>query len=208
MAKARRRTTDGPPAWIDFGGRRFYRMPSGYYCSRDGRQPRRLHIAIWEDANGRPIPRGYIIHHEDHDRSNNDPSNLRLTTRAEHNSHHNLGVERGPEQRERIRAGVQDSWNRREPRELTCEFCGEKFKTRSTRTTVRFCSRRCEKLGRRIQQRESSFRPGYRPCDECGNDFTPKDGRSHLCSKPCADTWYARRKREASRARRCLRPDG
>lgn len=48
---------------------------------------RQVHRMIWEEAYG-PMPEGFILHHEDENRLNNDLKNLQLMTRAEHNTHH------------------------------------------------------------------------------------------------------------------------
>lgn len=36
------------------------------------------------------VPDGYVTHHKDHDHFNNSPENLEVTSRSEHQSHHNL----------------------------------------------------------------------------------------------------------------------
>jgi hypothetical protein len=56
---------------------------------------RAVHILIWEAANG-PLPPGHAIAFRDGDKSNLDPANLELVTRAEvmrRNSRHNLPAE-------------------------------------------------------------------------------------------------------------------
>ena len=45
------------------------------------------HRMIWEKYHGK-IPKGYIIHHKDKNRLNNDISNLKLITRGEHSKIH------------------------------------------------------------------------------------------------------------------------
>lgn len=47
-----------------------------------------VHILIWTEAHGRPVPHGCHIHHKDGDRWNNDPSNLICLTIGEHRSFH------------------------------------------------------------------------------------------------------------------------
>lgn len=46
------------------------------------------HRAVWEQANGRPIPGGFHIHHINHDRSDNRLENLSLVLGTEHNRWH------------------------------------------------------------------------------------------------------------------------
>lgn len=45
------------------------------------------HCVVWENANG-VIPDGMQIHHIDHDKTNNDLSNLQLVTPLEHKRIH------------------------------------------------------------------------------------------------------------------------
>lgn len=45
------------------------------------------HRKVWYDANG-PIPDAYDVHHLDHDRANNDLSNLMLIQRGDHRGAH------------------------------------------------------------------------------------------------------------------------
>lgn len=46
-----------------------------------------LHRVVWEKHNG-PIPKGYVVHHIDHNRKNYDISNLCLLPMSEHNRQH------------------------------------------------------------------------------------------------------------------------
>lgn len=59
------------------------------------------HRFIYETING-PIPKGYHVHHRDHDPINNDPSNLQLLTAREHALHHNVGRHVSEDTKKRI----------------------------------------------------------------------------------------------------------
>src|SRR5689334_9661561 len=61
---------------------RLYRG-SKYFSKRS----RRLHRVVWEYHHG-PVPKGYHVHHKDHDRANNQIGNLELLTPKEHLAHH------------------------------------------------------------------------------------------------------------------------
>jgi hypothetical protein len=55
---------------------------TGYYlCGKlvNGKRPR-LHRYIWELFNG-TIPKGYDVHHKDHNKDNNEINNLELLTK-------------------------------------------------------------------------------------------------------------------------------
>ena len=47
-----------------------------------------LHRAVWKAAHGR-IPKGYEVHHKDHNTLNNKISNLALVKIGEHQTMHN-----------------------------------------------------------------------------------------------------------------------
>lgn len=53
---------------------------------------RPLAIVVWERANGRRLPRGYVVHHRDRDTLNDEPSNLEALTRREHLEEHRLDL--------------------------------------------------------------------------------------------------------------------
>jgi len=201
------RPQPGPPAWYDWNGTRWYRNNPGYYIDVVG-DGRRLHIAIWEKANERPLPDGLIVHHVDHDKSNNDPSNLIATTRADHNRHHGRGATRDATAKARIRAGVLESWARREPRRFTCERCGKEFETLSSHSAIRFCGKQCRSKAKREQRTglDTWDREPSR-CAECGGEFEPKDRRTRFCTRDCAASFY-RRARASGQPRGRLRPDG
>lgn len=60
----------------------------GYRRLKIGRRQVFEHVLVWEQANGRPVPAGHDIHHRDHDKLNNDISNLQLVTKLEHKRIH------------------------------------------------------------------------------------------------------------------------
>lgn len=69
-----------------YGGARYTLGDLGYLrCTVGDRQY--LHRRVWADANG-PIPEGHDVHHIDHNKLNNDPTNLRLLTKADHAALH------------------------------------------------------------------------------------------------------------------------
>ena len=63
--------------------------PEWYTGSADGNRALE-HIVVWCKQHGfSEVPRGYVVHHLDHDRLNNEPSNLLLMTIADHLAYHN-----------------------------------------------------------------------------------------------------------------------
>ena len=63
--------------------------PNGYYEITMGEHKGRLeHVVIMEIEIGRRLYANECVHHIDHDKTNNDISNLKLMTRSEHSSIH------------------------------------------------------------------------------------------------------------------------
>lgn len=63
-------------------GIKFTVRKQGYYGATTGDR-KLMHRFVWEKHNG-PIPEGYEIHHIDHNRANNDISNLEIYTKSDH----------------------------------------------------------------------------------------------------------------------------
>lgn len=63
--------------------------PSGYYEITMGEHKGRLeHVVVIEGAIGRRLHSNECVHHIDHNKCNNNLSNLKLMTRSEHSSLH------------------------------------------------------------------------------------------------------------------------
>src|SRR3990167_11215302 len=115
-----------------YDGVRWHRRKSGYYAySRRGL----LHRYKWQGEIG-PILAGYVVHHRDGDRGNNDLENLEVVTRKRHAAYHPAT----PERIARLREAV---CGRREARDVprVCTVCGSTFL--ACRQTALYCSTRC-----------------------------------------------------------------
>lgn len=73
---------------ILFNGKKYAQEESGYYVCTSGKR-KRLHVAMWEQAMGRSVPPGCVIHHIDWDKTHNTIDNLICLTQDEHNRIHN-----------------------------------------------------------------------------------------------------------------------
>lgn len=78
--------------WI--GGRKI--TPKGYVQVLVKGHPRAdlngyvfEHIVVWENCTGIPVQKGFVVHHLDGNKQNNDISNLCLMTFGGHSTYHN-----------------------------------------------------------------------------------------------------------------------
>ena len=61
---------------------------TGYYVCTSGSR-KRLHVAMWEQAAGRDVPVGCVIHHVDWVKTHNEINNLVCVLVSEHERIHN-----------------------------------------------------------------------------------------------------------------------
>lgn len=178
---------------------------TGYYLSSgtiNGKR-KRLHIYVWERENG-TIPKGYHIHHKDHNKDNNSIENLEMLTAEEHTQRHVEEIT--DEQRKRSSENVvkyavpkAKEWHKSESgkewhlchyeetkeklhqkSEFVCEFCGISFTAEITGKN-RFCSNNCKSAYRR----KSGVDNVERECKYCGDKFiTNKYSKAVRC-KAC-----------------------
>lgn len=62
----------------------------------------RIYVMVWEAFNG-PVPKGYVIHHIDHNKLNDRLDNLTLMSISEHFKHHNKGVKKSDKWKESLK---------------------------------------------------------------------------------------------------------
>ena len=78
----------------------------GYYTigsTKEGNFSKLLHRLIYEDYHGVTLLKGTYIHHIDHNKLNNDISNLQPMTMADHTRLHHTGAKRSEETKRKIR---------------------------------------------------------------------------------------------------------
>lgn len=123
------------------------RVLSVYTCYRDGYLHmksaggwRSAHKLVDESVNG-PLPAGWTVHHQDENKLNNLPNNLKRMTRFTHNQLHSVAraVAR--------RAVGYVAWNKQERAVSQCVVCGGVFTQRKVKAQNRMtCSRACWSL--------------------------------------------------------------
>ena len=99
-------------SYIEYDGIKFWKLKDGYYECKG----MRLHRYIWEKYNGCKIPEGYIIHHKNENKKDNDLSNLELMTKSNHTrlhstgKHHNLGTTLSEEHKQKLSDNNSRYW--------------------------------------------------------------------------------------------------
>lgn len=173
-----------------FNGYKFVKDDkTGYYLGTskiDGKR-KRLHRYIWEYYKGE-IPKGYDVHHKDHNKNNNEIGNLELLSSSEHKKKH--GKELTEEQKKKLRNNLNlkarpkaIEWHKSEkakefhkeqykrslgkikPIKYICEYCGKEYETLPGNN--RFCSNACKTAWRR----KSGVDDIERICISCNKPF-------------------------------------
>ena len=189
-----------------FNGIRFTIGPGRKYFSNSNVTPRSMHQYVWSYYNG-SIPKGYDIHHKDHNRYNNDISNLECIESTEHKRLQ--GRELTEEQREWRRKNLAEKarpkageWHKSEegrkwhsehgkesakhwkPILNVCKQCGVEFETKGK--PRKFCSGACNQKYRR----DNGLNNIEAICCICGKKFmTDKYSPTKTCSKSCGVTY-------------------
>jgi len=168
-----------------------------------------LHREIWRDNHpGEEIPKGWHIHHDDHDPFNNDPCNLVLRSPKDHGQEHkDEFAEARREHMDAIRPLAAEwhasdeghawhvehgrrTWEDREPAaRKVCESCHKEFD--AWFADARYCSRTCINRARERKYLEAVI------CPVCGRTFKRDRYRKRpeTCSPKCG--WVLRKQREA-----------
>jgi predicted nucleic acid-binding Zn ribbon protein len=182
---------------------------TGYYM-KSGSGRKRLHVYVWEKHNG-PVPKGMSIHHIDHDKDNNDISNLTLMDSQEHRNYHvrkyvkeniqalrdNLTKNARPEANKWHGSEAGRKWHKkqytvslgaRKMHNHICEVCGKRYEDQHINIS-RFCSKACKSKFRRVHELDHI----EKNCVICGKRFrTNKYGTVQTCSRRCGGILCAR----------------
>lgn len=186
---------------------------TGYYLSGAINGKRyRLHRYIYMKYKG-DIPKGYDIHHIDHNKDNNEIENLQLLSSTKHKSIH--GKEVSEEMRQYYRDNMNNrvrpkaiewhksaegrEWHKKQweislgkvqheqkPKKLKCLNCGKEYET-ITFGDTKFCSNNC----RSAYRRKLGIDNVTRKCIICDTEFTTnKYSKRTLCST----CWHGHRR--------------
>lgn len=193
----------------EFNGKRYVKNEkTGYYLCHDSAGiGSRLHRDAWEYYNCE-IPKGYEVHHKDHNKDNNDISNLQLMKKSEHSKLH--GEELTEEEREWRRQNLIKNarpaasewhkseagrewhrqqqtkvWENKEKQTYICDNCGKEFETTNSYSEKqnKFCSNACKSAHRRKTGADNV----EKVCEHCGKTFiSNKYLKRRYCCKSCA----------------------
>lgn len=179
---------------------------TGYYLSSkrilDGKRYR-LHVYIWVKSNG-SVPRGMSVHHIDHDKENNDISNLTLMDSIKHMRYHseeytknhinelreNMDKNARPKACEWHGSKEGKAWHSKHGKEIAknriskkikCTVCGKEYDAKN-HIISKYCSNVCAAQARRDAKTDFI----KKTCIVCGKDFySNKYDKTISCSRSC-----------------------
>ncbi|NDG42194.1 MAG: HNH endonuclease [Betaproteobacteria bacterium] len=137
---------------------------------------RYAHRVVYEQHFG-AIPVGWVVHHKDEDKGNNDPANLEAMPKGQHQRLHATGRPSSELQKTFAAATLAAL---RTPKPASCRQCGVGFVSHSARDVGQFCSRDCLEVWRR-----NKFIPEQRACDVCKAEYTAVKRFQRYCCKAC-----------------------
>jgi len=188
---------------MEFNGTKYYYKPSGYFKADHKVGGAYMHRGVWEFHNG-PIPAGYEIHHVDHNKANNDITNLECICGSKHASYHAKERERqtpgwnlasldaarekatewhgSPEGLQWHREHGKQSWVGRKVVPYACQHCGKTYEAKLGARKKGFCGPSCQSAARRV----SGVDDEDRSCVVCGVAFRcNRYEKKRTCSQPC-----------------------
>lgn len=195
---------------IQWDGREWQKTGGKYYILRTdykNRSGEMLHRAIWKKYKG-DIPKGYVIHHKDHNPDKNSIENLECIQVSEHQRMHAL--ERAEQSRENLEKVVRPKlyeWQQSEEGQQRLKEFGarlaEQNKQRIYKTICPECGteynkvkgresglcRKCAKRRTAKRLYEKTHIPKEHKeviCSVCGKTFIQKSNRQKYCSSECA----------------------
>ncbi len=186
--------------------KKWTKQKSGYYQSTtqiDGKR-RWLHQYSWEQHNETSQPKGFCVHHKDHNKDNNEIINLQLMTHGDHRSHHGFegDVDKMKKHLGNIRPltkayhsspeGIKQHKEHYDNMKhklyvkgtFTCLQCGIEYEG-VINGSNKFCSNNCASKHRR----DSGVDDEERHCERCNKSFiVNKYQKNRFCTKSCART--------------------
>lgn len=191
--------------YIEYDGIRFYRDKRGYWISKKASRtdiPKRLHVYVWEKYNG-SVPKGYHVHHIDHNTDNNEIENLVLMGKYQHLQYHaqlqdkervrnNLNEYARPKAIEWHKSEEGRKWHKEHYESvkdkfhatvhIRCVVCGKNTEVGKGGQGNKFCSNKCKSQYRRNLKKDNITLK----CNICGKEYsTNKYSPAKYCSVEC-----------------------
>ena len=165
--------------FIIFNGRKYCRMGGKrkYFLSYttknlQRKNPKGLHVAIWEYVHNQEVPKGYVVHHIDGNTFNNNPQNLECISLREHLELHKESrisygkSEAGKKHLEEIRE-LASKWHKSEEgREWHKEHAKKNMELKREKRICQICGQEFEYC--KVKKRENWAYDG-RWCKRCFN---------------------------------------
>lgn len=182
----------------EFNGQIYGRDKNGYYRSRIGQ----LHVNVWKYHNGE-IPKGWDVHHLDHNPANNQLDNLQCMPHGEHKKLHAaraIKVEatciicgttfltRSDYPAKTCSPSCRSKYRYKQKIERICVICNSVF-TISKTSPRKTCCLKCERI---LQKRTRAEKMNLVECQCaqcCKTFYTDATNPSHFCSKNCRNKY-------------------
>ena len=196
-----------------FDGKHFHQGTNKYFYKTLGKSDKKiheksresLHRYVWKFFN-RAIPKGYVIHHKDENKSNNSIENLELMEKQEHTimhikefhrenpNHSRECIERNQDKcREWHKSKQGNEWHKQHFENVKhlmfkqikaiCTVCNKEYETiESTTKGNLYCSNKCCSKARR----DSGIDDIDRECEICKKTFrVNRYAKKRFCSSSC-----------------------
>ena len=177
---------------VYFNGKEYRRSPkSKYYFeyttkNEDRKKSTQLHRAVWEYYNGK-IPKGYQIHHKDHNIDNNNIENLECLSAREHLSKHSKENWKKEEYKEKMSKQMQGNSERQNKcREWHKSEEGKEWHSEHAKRSILLQN------------------PEKRICEYCKKEYIPKIKRQKSCCKTCSREGDKKQRRERTKNKSSL----
>lgn len=184
-----------------YDGMKFRRdKKTGYFLN--AKTHKRLHVYVWEKHFGK-VKDGFVVHHIDFDKNNNEIENLALMLREDHASLHGASWDEERQEKQAVilrqkaipkatewhKSDNGRAWHRAHyeamkgslHKKITrkCEYCGKEYEGANS-CTARFCSNNCKSAYRR----QSGVDNVTKVCEACGGEYT---ANKYSKTKYCTD---------------------
>jgi endogenous inhibitor of DNA gyrase (YacG/DUF329 family) len=162
-------------ACIEWGGKVWHSYNGKHYQTMVY-----MHREVWEAANG-PIPRGFHVHHKNHDQRDNRLENFELLSHSDHSRRH-VDANLGPSRARAVKNAHAAMARNRELRRKAvhkCVVCNGAYHS-AAKHPAGFCSSRCLESAR-----SNAFTGDNRLCEHCGTGYTATRRVQRFCSKRC-----------------------